>query len=546
MAAKVVIAALLHTVVGYTWPDSRTDYLETILYQQTGYRQEEMAFAVVPCSRNIFVDREKRIISAEWFRTAYHDMATADVEAGTGGIDGSIGFETDRAENVGTAFNGSTGFFVTLQSARGSMADLIALGAQMSLASCSDGNMQIPYRAGRIDATEAGPPGVPEPQQDLDSHTASFKKQGFNVTEMIGLVACGHSIGGVHGVDFPDIVDHDLEGDERQDFDQTVAHFDNVVAKDFVGNISQNPLAFGHNHTTRSDARIFNADGGDLIHRMAESNDFFIDTCKDLVERMLNTVPRGVELTAPIEPVVVKPDHLWITINDDNTKTLGGEIRVHGSTSPSARRVLILVRGQGGGLTGHNVFARTRDGLEGGGLYPNMPTFTFYEFETTVPAAFAISFFAVDIIGPNGFRKRFDNNGAGLPWVDAVIPQIHDTSCRNLESEVIEIDENNFFIIITHTLRLVAAMRDAGFEKLVLSVPRPVEMPDTLAVRFEQEEVVMDKVDGFEGSGYARYEANYSFKLNVLGPMLHYDLIAVGPNGNTTNAFNPWKDLRVC
>ena len=43
--------------------------------------------------------------SAEWFRTAYHDMSTADVEAGTGGLDASISFETDRAENKGPAFN---------------------------------------------------------------------------------------------------------------------------------------------------------------------------------------------------------------------------------------------------------------------------------------------------------------------------------------------------------------------------------------------------------------------------------------------------------
>lgn len=348
ISTKLALAAiLLPTVVaGYTWPDPQIDYLETLLYQQRGHRAEAMADGVSPCSKNIFPDSRVRTISAEWFRTAYHDMATADVEAGTGGLDASIGFETNRAENVGTAFNGSTGFFVAHQSKRASMADLIALGAQMALGSCTDGRLQVPFRGGRIDATEAGPPGVPEPQQDLKSHIESFKKQGFNVTEMIGLVACGHSLGGVHGVNFPDIVEHLVslleqcqngpnsrqpEGDERQDFDGTVGAFDNVVAVQFVRNISQNPLAFGHNHETRSDARIFNADGGELIRRMAKSNDFFISTCKDLVERMINTVPRDVQLTETITPIQVKPVGLKIRINDDATMTISGEIRVSAS-----------------------------------------------------------------------------------------------------------------------------------------------------------------------------------------------------------------------
>ena len=35
------------------------------------------------------------------------DFVTANVAAGTGGIDASIGFETHRPENVGPAFNDS-------------------------------------------------------------------------------------------------------------------------------------------------------------------------------------------------------------------------------------------------------------------------------------------------------------------------------------------------------------------------------------------------------------------------------------------------------
>jgi hypothetical protein len=54
--------------------------------------------------------------------------------------------------------------------------------------------MIIPFRGGRIDAKEAGPPGVPQPQQDLATHIADFRRAGFNETEMIGLLACGVSL----------------------------------------------------------------------------------------------------------------------------------------------------------------------------------------------------------------------------------------------------------------------------------------------------------------------------------------------------------------
>jgi hypothetical protein len=48
------------------------------------------------------------------------------------------------------------------------------------------GGPSIPFRAGRIDAEVGGPETVPEPHQDLASHTASFALQGFDITEMIG------------------------------------------------------------------------------------------------------------------------------------------------------------------------------------------------------------------------------------------------------------------------------------------------------------------------------------------------------------------------
>jgi len=163
---------------------------------------------VLGCDQGPSVDGNVRgrLNQPEWLRTAFHDMATADVAAGTGGLDASIAFELDRPENKGRAIPDALSFFREFQSPHVSLSDLIALSALQSVQVCSNPPVVVPFRAGRLDATEAGPPGVPEPHQKLTEHTAMFKKAGFNETEMIALVACGHSMGGVHGSDFPEIV----------------------------------------------------------------------------------------------------------------------------------------------------------------------------------------------------------------------------------------------------------------------------------------------------------------------------------------------------
>ena len=102
------------------------------------------------------------------------------------------------------------------------MADRIAAGVVIGTVAC--GGPAIPFRGGRVDATSAGPETVPEPHQDLASHTESFKRQGFTKSEMIGLVACGHTLGGVRGEDFPSI----LPNPDLALFDGT-HKFDNTV-----------------------------------------------------------------------------------------------------------------------------------------------------------------------------------------------------------------------------------------------------------------------------------------------------------------------------
>lgn len=98
----------------------------------------------------------------------------------------------------------------------------------MAVSTC--GGPTIPLRGGRIDSWQAGATGTPEPQNDLPTFVEMFRKQGFNQTEMIKLVACGHTMGGVRSSDFPALVPPNPNSltPVIDDFDTTMA-FDNAV-----------------------------------------------------------------------------------------------------------------------------------------------------------------------------------------------------------------------------------------------------------------------------------------------------------------------------
>ncbi|EHK18314.1 uncharacterized protein TRIVIDRAFT_127573, partial [Trichoderma virens Gv29-8] len=377
------------------WP-AKTDLLESMLYEQQGFNSgNSPATFIVPCEKVSF--GTGRNGAAEWLRTAYHDMATADVANGIGGIDASIGYEVNRDENPGIGFNETLINLTAFLTPRSSMADLIALGALFAANGCSNGSVEIPFRAGRVDATGPGPTGVPRPEQPLDEHITSFQKQGFSPQEMIGLVACGHTLGGVHGVDFPEIV----------------------------------PVV----------------------------ND---PTCQDLLERMINTVPKGVTLTEPLQPYPVKPSRLFATINSNGTMTMTGYIRV--------------------------TFA------SGHVMYGNPPlTFWTYPFSVEVPLAQGISSFDVEVVDNiNGVINStlHTNGGHGFPFDDTILTQPQ-LSCSEVHSEGL--------------MNLTVAIRDNSHLsslKAIVHVPEPL-LSLTPAVGSIPLDFV--KAGSITGSGYTLY-----------------------------------------
>ncbi len=329
---KRLVTALAWVAAGAaapTWP-SPMDELEDIMLLNTGYRARGFAVAVTPCSFS--AQGPGRIAAAEWVRTAFHDMATANVFFGTGGVDASLVFELDSGENIGAAFATTLTTFSPFLSSRSSMADLIALGVHTAVRSCGGPVVQI--RTGRIDATSGGPLGVPLPQNSLGTFQNQFLRMGFDTVGMIQTVACGHTLGGVHAVNFPTIVIPGTAPDDFQRFDGT--DFDSKVAADFVAGSTTNPLVVGPSQSSGrdSDRRIFEADGNATITALADPATF-ASTCATVLQKMIEVVPSGVVLTDPIVPYDVKPNAIQLTLLDGGSQILfTGEIRVRTTVRP--------------------------------------------------------------------------------------------------------------------------------------------------------------------------------------------------------------------
>ncbi|KDR67433.1 hypothetical protein GALMADRAFT_79879 [Galerina marginata CBS 339.88] len=311
LSSFVVVSSFIITISAYTWPSPQYDALEKLLYEGSDISGVPIASITRGCATRGQPAEQKSTVAAEWLRLAYHDMATHNITDGTGGLDASIFFELNRPENIGAGMSDSVGDFQFSATKYISRADIIAMGAVWAVASCK--GPSIPYRGGRIDAKGSGRLGVPEPQQDLASHTESFRLQGFLSTEMISLVACGHTLGGVRSLHFPNIVE-DKRGNvlSTSTFDTTDA-FDSAVLVEYLDSSTMNPLIRVVNTTLASDLRIFSSDGN-VTMKSLNSESAFLQACTTLLEKMINTVPSNVTLTDEIKLLPAKVTDAQITV----------------------------------------------------------------------------------------------------------------------------------------------------------------------------------------------------------------------------------------
>lgn len=424
------------------------------MFLNSGYRARGFATTVTPCSQGA---GPGRIAAAEFIRTAFHDMATGNVYMGTGGMDASLVFELG-GDNPGPGFPTTLTTFAPFLTSRSSMADLIAMGMYTAVRSC--GGPAIPIRTGRVDATAAGPPGVPQPQNSLYTFQNQFLRTGFDTSQMIAVVACGHTLGGVHASNFPQVVPPGSAPNDFKSFDST-QKFDEKIASEYVAGKTTDPLTVGpsQNAGRASDLRVFTADGNATITSMADPATF-ASTCQAMLQKMVEVVPSGVVLTDPIVPYDIKPVALQLTLQTGgNEIQFSGEIRVRTTSRPASQisSVQLVYKDRTGGSASSKISTTSKGTAAGFD-----DSFTFYAFSTRIPSQTSISAFNALITLTSGAAETYDNNGNGYPIQDTVMLQAPQSCITGSK------------ISITAAVRSPATAADLV---LSLKVPRSVITP---------------------------------------------------------------------
>ncbi|KAK2020253.1 hypothetical protein LZ32DRAFT_652783 [Colletotrichum eremochloae] len=213
--------------------------------------------------------------------------------------------------------------------------------------------------------------GVPEPDMQLDTTRSTFAKAGVRRNEMITLLACGNTLGGVHSRNSPHITDLDPTPDTVAKFDGMFDDFDNRIATD-------------------SDKRVFASDGNRTTQDLGRTRGGFKTACADVFTRMIDTVPSAVQLTEPIEAVDIKP-YVGLVLSGNGSITFSGLVRVRttGGTWRDTNDLAVHLSFTDRNGEGSVTVPATLD--EGG------ETFVWYRFETAVPAASGIRAFCVQL-----------------------------------------------------------------------------------------------------------------------------------------------------
>ncbi|KAI3577953.1 heme peroxidase [Fusarium oxysporum f. sp. albedinis] len=477
------------------WP-SKWDEVEDLLYMQGGFNKRGFADALRTCEFGSNVPGTQN--TAEWLRTAFHDAITHDAKAGTGGLDASIYWESSRPENPGKAFNNTFGFFSGFHNPRATASDLTALGTVLAVGACN--GPRIPFRAGRIDAYKAGPAGVPEPSTNLKDTFAAFTKAGFTKEEMTAMVACGHAIGGVHSVDFPEIVGikADPNNDTNVPFQKDVSSFHNGIVTEYLAGTSKNPLVASKNGTFHSDKRIFDNDKATMKKLSTKAG--FNSMCADILTRMIDTVPKSVQLTPVLEAYDVRPYITELSLNKNKIHFTGSvRVRITNNIRDNNDLAINLIYV---GRDGKKVTVPTQQvTFQGGTSFGAGEVFANFEFDTTMDAKDGITKFFIQEIKPSTKATvTHDNQKTGGYKVDDTVLYQLQQSCAVLEK------------LPNAPLVVTAMVRDArAKDALTLRVAHKKPVKGSIVPRF-QTAITNFKATGKKSSGYTGFQAKTMFE----------------------------------
>jgi hypothetical protein len=251
-----------------------------------------------------------------------------------------------------------------------------------------------------------------------------FDRMGFSVPEMIQVVACGHTIGGVHTTEFPDIVPAGTSANGEVGLDSSVATFDNKVVTEYLDNSTMNPLVVGPavKINKHADFKVFSADQNVTMKGLRDPA-VFQSTCKTVLQKMIDVVPGGVVLTDPITPYTVKPVNMQLTLNTPgSTLLLSGYIRVRTTNLPSSSisNIKLTYKDRNGG---NNCGTCSTTATVQGSATGFDDSFGFFPISASIDAQTGISSFTVTINLKDGTSQTYDNNGNSYPMSDAVLLQ---------------------------------------------------------------------------------------------------------------------------
>ncbi|KAI1391221.1 heme peroxidase [Hypoxylon trugodes] len=530
MYLRIICYATILSFSGFaktdpTWP-SPYDELEEIMYQVKGYRARDFGGTVIPCSNE--ASGPGRQNAAEWLRAAFHDMATTTDLSGVraGGLDGSLQYELKSSDNLGPGFNTTLKFMADYYTSRSGVADLIALGVYYAVRSC--GGPVVSISGGRVDATEGGPIGVPLPQNTAFTFEQQFIRMGFNKTEMIQVTACGHSIGGVHEDEFPEIVPVGSTSNGEAPLDSTVAAFDNKIVTEYIAGNTTNPMVVGPSikATRNADFKVFNYDGNVTVQAIAGVNDFN-SICAIVLKKLIDTVPDGVTLSDPIQPYSIKPVNMQLALNSGGyTMQLTGFIRVRTTDmgDDSVSSLTLNYKDRSGGVncgrTSCNYTATLLGATQG---FDDQ--FVWFPIDAEVSTSAGISSFTVALSMASGTTQMFDNNGNSYPMQDAILIQ-KPQSC-----------------LFSGTLTVTAAVRNDRTSlpvDMFLSYKTPTGDPNLPVPTLKNATVAMTK--GACVGSYTFYTANHT-NLGELAYASMIDVISGSDSEVLTDDFNAASEL---
>lgn len=338
----------------------------------------------------------------------------------------------------------------------------------------------------------------------------------MSLGDMITMVACGHTLGGVHNDNFPEITG-DTTPLEVHRFESNTSHsfskFDNVVVTEYLEGNTANLLAYGSNETTNSDKRVFSADGNETMNALADPATFQAK-CADILERMINTVPSTVTLTDVMDPFEVKPYIKLLALNSDGKLVFEGRIRVRVTNRATRDFDVHLTYADNSGANVSTTITTDRPTLQLGsstGLFRE--SFVWHEFSTTLDAAAGISKFNVHITPTSGSGAEvFDNGGSGFPLENAVLLQ-RLQSCTGDYSETTQ----------TRPLTVtVAVKKERAGEPVTMELAHPVPQLGAMLPRYEVKTHVFEKT-GVEKGDYVLFEANTP--IEELDVKITYDIV---------------------